>query len=105
MSLLGELNSFLGLQIKQTQNETYMHQGKYRKNVLKKFDMGEPKPCSTPMSTTTTLDADEDDEPVDHKEYKSMLGSLLYLTATRPNIQFAVCMCSRFQASPRTSDK
>jgi hypothetical protein len=60
---------------------------------------------STPMSTTTTLDADEDGEPVDQKEYRSMIGSLLYLTATRPDIQFSVCLCARFQASPRTSHR
>jgi hypothetical protein len=57
------------------------------------------------MSTTTTLDAEEDGEPVDQKEYQSMIGSLLYLTATRPNIQFSVCMCARFQASSRTSHR
>jgi hypothetical protein len=58
---------------------------------------------TTPMSTTTNLDADEEGEHVDQKEYRSMIGSLLYLTATRPDIQFSVCLCSRFQASPRTS--
>lgn len=63
-----------------------MHQGKYTKNVLNKFDMGEAKPLSTPRCTTTALDADEEGEPVDQKEYRSMIGSLLYLTATRPDI-------------------
>ena len=65
MSMMGELNFFLGLQIKQTQDRTFVHQGKYTKDVLKKFDMGEDKPLLTPLSTTTTLDADEDGEPVD----------------------------------------
>jgi hypothetical protein len=65
MSMMGELNFFLGLQIKQTQDETFVHQGKYIKDVLKKFDMGEAKPLSTPMSTTMVLDADKDGEPVD----------------------------------------
>jgi hypothetical protein len=55
-----------------------VHQGKYTKDVLKRFDMGEAKPLSTPMCTTTTLDADEDGEPMDQKEYRSMIGSLLY---------------------------
>jgi hypothetical protein len=77
MSMMGELNFFLGLQIKQTQDETFVHQGKYTKEVLKKFDMGEGKLLSTPMSTSMTLDAYEDGEPVDQKEYKSMIGSLL----------------------------
>jgi hypothetical protein len=64
MSKMGELNFFLGMQIKQTQDRTFVHQGKYTKDVLKKFDMGEGKPLLTPMSTSMTLDTDEDDEPV-----------------------------------------
>jgi hypothetical protein len=59
MSMIGELNFFLGLQIKQTQDGTFVHQGKYTKDILKKFDMGEAKSLSTPISTTTALDADE----------------------------------------------
>ena len=65
MSVMGELNFFLGLQIKQTQDETFVHQGKYIKDVLKKFNMGKAKPLSTPMSTTTMLDVDEDSKPID----------------------------------------
>ena len=65
--------------------------------------MGEAKPLSTPMSTTMALDADEDGKPVDQKEYRSMIGSLLYLTATRPVIHFTMFLCARFQAFPRTS--
>jgi hypothetical protein len=103
MSMMGELNSFLRLQIKQTQDGTFVHQGKYTKDVLKKFDMGEGKPLSTPMSTSTTLDTLEDGKPVDQKEYRSMIGSLLYLTVMRSDIHFAVCLC--FQASPRTSHR
>jgi hypothetical protein len=105
MSMMGELNFFLRLQIKQTQDRTFVHQGKYTKDVLKKFDMGEGKPLSTPMSTSMTLDTDEDGEPVDQKEYRSMIGSLLYLTAMRSDIHFAVCLCARFQASPHTSHR
>jgi hypothetical protein len=56
----------------------------------------------TPLSTTTTLDADEEGEHVDQKEYQSVIGSLLYLMAMRPDIHFTVCLCTRFQASPRT---
>jgi hypothetical protein len=67
--------------------------------------MQDVKPMSTPMGSTTTLDADEDGEPVHQREYRSMIGFLLYLTATRPDIQFNVCMCARFQASPRTSHR
>jgi hypothetical protein len=102
MSMMGELQFFLGLQIKQVKEGTFVHQAKYTKDILKKFKMDDSKPLSTPMSTTTALDADEDGEPVD-KEYWSMIDSLLYLTATRPDIQFSVCLCARFLASPRTS--
>ncbi|KAM0870000.1 hypothetical protein ACQ4PT_040317 [Festuca glaucescens] len=110
MSMMGELTFFLGLQIKQTREGTFVHQGKYTKDVLKKLDMGEAKPLSTPMSTTTALDADEEGEAVDLKEYRNMIGLLLlgcyiYLTATRPDIQFVVCLCARFQASPHTSHR
>jgi hypothetical protein len=105
MSMMGELQFFLGLQIKQAKEGTFVHQAKYTKDILKKFKMDDSKPLSTPMSMTTTLDTDEDGEPVDQKEYQSMIGSLLYLTATRPDIQFSVCLCAHFQASPRTSHR
>jgi hypothetical protein len=67
--------------------------------------MVDSKAMTTPMSTTTTLDGDEEGEHVDQKEYRSMIGSLLYLTATRPDIQFSVCLCAHFQAYPRTSPR
>ena len=86
MSMMGELTFFLELQIKQTREGTFVHQGKYTKDLLKKFDMGKTKPLSTSMLTTTTLDTDEEGEGMDQKEYRSMIGSLLYLTATRPDI-------------------
>jgi hypothetical protein len=86
MSMMGELTFFLGLQINQTHEGTFMHQGKYTKDVLTKFDMGEAKPLSTPMSTTMALDEDKEGEAVDQKEYRSMIRSLLYLTTTRPDI-------------------
>jgi hypothetical protein len=94
---------FLGLQIKQAKEGTFVHQATYTKDILKKFKMDDSKPLSIPMSTTTMLDADEDGELVDQKEYRSMIGSLLYLTAMRLDIQFSVCLCAHFQASPRTS--
>ena len=67
--------------------------------------MGEAKPLWMPMSTTTALDADEEGEVVDQKEYRSMIGSLLYLAAMRPNIQFMVCLCACFQSSLRMSHR
>jgi hypothetical protein len=86
MSMMGELTFFLGLQIKQTGEVTFVHQGKYTKDLLKKFDMGEAKPLLMPMSTTMDLDVDEEGEAMDQKECQSMIGSLVYLTVTRPDI-------------------
>ncbi|WVZ88979.1 LOW QUALITY PROTEIN: hypothetical protein U9M48_035444 [Paspalum notatum var. saurae] len=88
MSLMGELQFFLGLQIKQGLEGTFVHQAKYTRDILKKFNTGDSKPMTTPMSTNTALDADEDREAVDQKEFRGMIGSLLYLTAIRPDIQF-----------------
>jgi hypothetical protein len=105
MSMMGELTFFLGIQVKQTKQATFMHQAKYTKDLMKKFNMAKLKPVSTPMSTTTSLGPNEDGEAVDQREYRSMIGSLLYLTVTRPNIQFTVCLCARFQASPRSSHR
>jgi hypothetical protein len=101
--MMGELQFFLGLQIKQSKDGTFVHQAKYTKDIVRKFKMEDSKSIATSMSTTTVLDADEEGEHVDQKEYRSMIGSLLYLTTTRPDIQFSVCLCARFQASPRTS--
>jgi hypothetical protein len=105
MSMMGEFQFFLVQQIKQSKEGTFVHQAKYTKDIMRKFKLEDSKAMMTPMSTTTTLDADEEGEHVDQKEYGSMIGSLLYLTATRPDIQFSVCLCARFQASLRTSHR
>jgi hypothetical protein len=68
--------------------DIFVHQAKYTKDLIKKFNMAELKPVSTPMSTATLLGLDEDDEAVDQREYGSLMGSLLYLTVTRLDIQF-----------------
>ncbi|WVZ75666.1 hypothetical protein U9M48_023701 [Paspalum notatum var. saurae] len=70
MSLMGELQFFLGLQIKQGPEGTFVHQAKYTRDILKKFDMGDSKPMTTPMSTNTALDADEDGEAVDRRNFE-----------------------------------
>jgi hypothetical protein len=72
---------------------------------MKKFNMAKLKLVSTPMSTATTLDPDENSEAVEQREYMSMIGFLLYLITTRPDIQFIVCMCARFQDSPHSSHR
>jgi hypothetical protein len=105
MFMMGELTFFLDIQVKQTKQGTFMHQAKYTMDLMKKFNMAELKPVSTPMSSTASLGPDEDGEAVDQREYRSMIGSLLYLTVTRPDIQFAVGLCARFQASPRSSHR
>jgi hypothetical protein len=101
--MMGELTYFLGLQVKQTNEGIFVHQSKYTRDLLHRFGMENCKPIMTPMGAATSLDLDEDGEPIDQKEYRSMIGSLLYLTASRPDIQFLVCLCARFQASPRAS--
>jgi hypothetical protein len=80
----------LGFRSSRPKEGTYVHQAKYTKDIIMKFKMDGSKPVSTPMSMTTSLDADEDVHPVDQKEYRSMIGSLLYLMATRPDIQYSV---------------
>jgi hypothetical protein len=105
MSMMGELTFFLGIQVKQTKQRTFVHQAKYMNDLMKKFNMAELKHVSTLMSTATFLGPDEDGEAMDQREYRSMNGSLLYLTATRPNIQFVVGLCAHFQASPRSSHR
>jgi hypothetical protein len=105
MSMVGELQFFLNLQNKQSKEGTFVHQAKYTKDIVRKFKIENSKAITTPMSMTTTLDADEEGEHVDQKEYQSMIGSLLYLTATRPNIPFSACLCAQFHASPRTSQR
>jgi hypothetical protein len=82
MSMMGELTFFLGIQVKQTKQVTFIHQAKYTKDLMNKFNMAELKIVSTPMSMTTSLGPDEDGECVDQREYRSMIGSLLYLTTT-----------------------
>jgi isopentenyldiphosphate isomerase len=105
MSMMGELTFFLGIQEKQTKQGTFVHQAKYMNDLMKKFNMAELKPVSTPMSTTMSLGPDEDGKAVDQREYMSMIGFLLYLTATRSDIQFVVGLCARFQASPHSSHR
>jgi hypothetical protein len=105
MFMMGELTFFLGIQVKQMKQGTFMHQTKYTKDLMKKFNMEELKPVSTLMSSVASLGPDEDGEAVDQREYKSMIDSLLYLTATRSDIQFTVGLCACFQASPRSSHR
>jgi hypothetical protein len=101
MSMLGELTFFLGFQVKQMREGIYISQEKYTNNLLKRFKLDECKPIKTPMPSNGHLDLDEGGKSIDQTLYHSMIGSLLYLITSRPNIMFSVCMCARFQASPK----
>ncbi|KAL8155146.1 hypothetical protein AgCh_000511 [Apium graveolens] len=99
MSMMGELSYFLGLQVKQNEECTFICQSKYTRNLLKKFGMQDYSTASTPMATTTKLDKDTGSS-VDITNYKGMIGSLLYLTVSRPDIMYATYLCARFQDDP-----
>ena len=96
MSMVGELSYFLRLHIKQMEEGIFINQAKYVKDSLKKYGMEGCKKISTPMATSTKLDADELGNAVDQKIYRGMIGSLLYLIASRPDIQFSVYLCVHF---------
>ncbi|GKC14476.1 putative ribonuclease H-like domain-containing protein [Tanacetum coccineum] len=103
MSSMGELTFFLGLQVKQKEDGIFISQDKYVTEILKKFGFSDVKTASTPMETHKPLLKDADGEDVDEHLYRSMIGSLMYLTSSRPDIMFAVCACARFQVNPKSS--
>nr|GEU50868.1 retrotransposon protein, putative, unclassified [Tanacetum cinerariifolium] len=103
MSMMGELNFFLGLQIKQMEDGIFFNQSKYIKEMLKKFVSEESKPMKTPMSSDIKLMKDKECESVDSTKYRGMISSLLYLMENRPDIMFSVFLCAHFQEAPRTS--
>nr|KYP57385.1 Retrovirus-related Pol polyprotein from transposon TNT 1-94 [Cajanus cajan] len=101
MSMMGELEFFLGLQIVQSNEGIKIHQTKCTKELLKKYKMEDAKPIKTPMHPSSTLSLNEDSLDVDSTMYQGMLGSLLYLTTSRLDIMFNVCACARFQVRPK----
>ncbi|GJV88461.1 putative ribonuclease H-like domain-containing protein [Tanacetum coccineum] len=92
MSSMGELIFFLGLQVKQKEDEIFISQDKYVTEILKKFGFSNVKTTSTPMETHKPLLKDADGEDVDEHLYRSMIRSLMYLTSSRHDIMFAVCL-------------
>ena len=96
MSMLGEFKFILGLQINQKEDGIEIHQQKYIRDILRKYDMDQCKPFPTPLSTTTKLDHDLSSTKVNETLYRGMVGSLMYLTASRPDILFATSLCARF---------
>ncbi|GJZ46629.1 retrovirus-related pol polyprotein from transposon TNT 1-94 [Tanacetum coccineum] len=103
MSMMGELNFFFGLKIKQMEDGIFFNQSKYIKEMLKKFRLEDSKPMKTPMSSDTKLMKDEECKLVDSTKYRGMIGRSLYLTASRPDIMFSVYLCEHFQEDPKTS--
>nr|GEY42944.1 uncharacterized mitochondrial protein AtMg00810-like [Tanacetum cinerariifolium] len=101
MSSIGELTFFLGLQVKQKKDGLFISQDKYVAEILKKFRFTEVKNKSTPMKTQKPSLRDKDSEEVDVHMYRSMVGSLMYLTSSRHDIMFAVCACARYQVNPK----
>jgi len=103
MSMMGELSFFLGLQVKQTKVGMFLCQSKYCKEILKKFEMESCKEANTPTPSSCYMDADAVGKGVDQTKYRGLIGSLLYLTTSRPDIMFAVCLCARYQSNPKES--
>ncbi|GKA47149.1 retrovirus-related pol polyprotein from transposon TNT 1-94 [Tanacetum coccineum] len=92
MSMMGQISFFLGLQISQNPRGIFINQSKYANEILKKFDLHKSDPVDTPMVERTKLDADLSGIPVDQTQYRCMIGSLMYLTASRPDLVFTVCI-------------
>ena len=93
MSMMGELTFFLGLQVKHLARGTFINQSKYVLDLLNKFDMKDTLAARTRMSSTTQLNADLSGKSVDQKNYRGIIGSLHYLTASRPDIMYSTCVC------------
>nr|GEX24782.1 uncharacterized mitochondrial protein AtMg00810-like [Tanacetum cinerariifolium] len=103
MSSIGQLTFFLRLQVKQKEDVIFISQDKYVNEILNKFGFFNVKTVSTPVETHKTLLKDEKEEDVDEQLYRSMIGSLMYLTSSRPDITFTICACERFQVNPKIS--
>ncbi|XP_065622462.1 uncharacterized mitochondrial protein AtMg00810-like [Quercus suber] len=105
MRMIGELTHFLGLQIRQQESGIFLFEPKYAKNLVKKFGLESASFVRTPMSPNVKLTIDLLGKSVDSSLYRSMIGSLLYLTTNRPNISYSVGVYARYQANPKESHK
>ncbi|GKA67958.1 putative ribonuclease H-like domain-containing protein [Tanacetum coccineum] len=103
MSSMGELTFFLGLQVQQKKDDVFISQDKYVGEILKKFGFTEVKTASTPIETQKPLLKDEDSEEVDVRMYRSMIGLLMYIASSRPDIMFIMCACARYQVNLKVS--
>nr|GEX01061.1 copia protein [Tanacetum cinerariifolium] len=100
MLIMGEMTFFLGLQVNQSPCGIFINQSKYVLEILKKYGMESCDPVGTPMEIKDKLDLDKNGTPVDATKYRSMIGALMYLTSSRPDLVHATCLCARYQAKP-----
>ncbi|GJT15996.1 retrovirus-related pol polyprotein from transposon TNT 1-94 [Tanacetum coccineum] len=100
MSMMGKISFFLGLQISQSLRGIFINQSKYALESLKKYGMESSDPVDTLMVKKSKLDEDTQGKVIDPTHYRGMIGTLMYLTASRPDLTFVVCMCARYQAKP-----
>ncbi|KAK6163847.1 hypothetical protein DH2020_000711 [Rehmannia glutinosa] len=100
MTDLGLMKYFLGIQVRQSKGEIFISQEKYLEEVLKKFHMNNCKPISTPLAVNEKFQLYDGADKADSKTYRSIVGSLIYLTNTRPNIVYPVSLISRFMHEP-----
>jgi len=103
MSMEGELNFFLRIQIKQCQDGIFINQGKYAKELLKKYKIDEVKHATNLMVLNTKLNLDHSCKSVSAKVYRGVIGLLLYWTASRPDFMFGIWLCVRFQSTSKQS--
>ncbi|KAJ0819688.1 putative RNA-directed DNA polymerase [Helianthus annuus] len=103
MSAMGEMNFFLGLQVQQTESGIFIHQTKYVGDILSRFQMSDATPIGTPLPTNHGITPDLKGEPVSPSYYRAMIGSLMYLTASRPDIMYPTCLLARYQVNPKAS--
>ena len=101
--MMGELKFFLGVEIKQRREGNFINQAKYTQYMIKRFKLSDVKLASTPRPVKCQLDIDPNSKAVDQKVYCSMIGSFLYLYASRLDIMLSVGICARFQAAPKES--
>ncbi|GKB78512.1 retrovirus-related pol polyprotein from transposon TNT 1-94 [Tanacetum coccineum] len=100
ISMMGEMTFFLGLQVNQSPRGIFINQSNYVLEILKKYGMETCDPVGTPMEIKDKLDLDKNGTLVDATKYRSMIGALMYLTSSRPDIVHATCLCARYQAKP-----
>ncbi|KAF5788898.1 putative RNA-directed DNA polymerase [Helianthus annuus] len=103
MSAMGEMSFFLGLQVQQTESGIFIHQTKYVGDILSRFQMSDAMPIGTPLPQNHGITPDLKGESVNSSYYRAKIGSLMYLTASRPDLMYPTCLLARYQANPKAS--